>query len=252
MATAVMLALASVSLAQAPNYDAFSDSGGNIITEQHHAAATALLHDRESLEAVYSDAAKGHARAQRAWQELEANLSHAGVEVAERSTRPGCLIPVYRELAGSCRPDWSFLDFLAQDREGAARLREVIFSAFAGRARERGLKNQAILATVNGLVSAGVAATVLRGGLAANPFRGKTPQEIDRMLKEKGFEPRGPDPVSGKGGYVDPKTGRSYHIDPGGQYKKGAEEPHVDVNRPPSSDLPKRKYPLGDKVKDDD
>ena len=49
---------------------------------------------------------------------------------------------------------------------------------------------------------------------------------------------------------MDPNTGRSYHIDPGGQYKAGTEHPHVDVNRPPASDLPKRKYPLGEKLND--
>ncbi len=51
------------------------------------------------------------------------------------------------------------------------------------------------------------------------------------------------DPVGGRGGYVNPETGRSYHIDPGGTYKKGVEPPRVDVNRV-KGDLPKRKYPL--------
>ena len=75
-----------------------------------------------------------------------------------------------------------------------------------------------------------------------NPFKGKTPQEIDQGFNKKGFSPRGPDPVRGKGGYVNPRTGRSYHIDPGGTYKKGVEKPHVDVNRPKGSDLPKKKF----------
>ena len=42
-----------------------------------------------------------------------------------------------------------------------------------------------------------------------NPFKGRTAAEIDEMFKAKGFEPRGPDPLNGKGGYVNPKTGRS-------------------------------------------
>ena len=78
-----------------------------------------------------------------------------------------------------------------------------------------------------------------------DPFKGKTPQEIDIMFKKKGFEPRGLDPMSGKGGYVNPKTGRSYHIDPGGTYRRGRELPHVDVNRLRGVNLPKRKFPLG-------
>jgi RHS repeat-associated protein len=84
-----------------------------------------------------------------------------------------------------------------------------------------------------------------------NPFRGNTPEQVDDMFKSKGFEPRGPDPVSGKGGYVNPQTGRSYHIDPKPQtYRSGTEHPHVDVNRPRGYDgtLDKRKFPLGDKL----
>jgi hypothetical protein len=59
--------------------------------------------------------------------------------------------------------------------------------------------------------------------------------------KKKGFEARGPDPVKGKGGYVDPKTGRSYHIDEENSY---GEPPHVDVNRPRGykGPLEKRRY----------
>jgi RHS repeat-associated protein len=64
-----------------------------------------------------------------------------------------------------------------------------------------------------------------------NPFKGKSAQQIDRMFREKGFEAKGADPANGKGGYVNPKTGRSYYIDEGGQYKKGFEAPHVDINR---------------------
>ena len=80
--------------------------------------------------------------------------------------------------------------------------------------------------------------------LMGNPFIGKTPQQVDEMFRKKGFQPRGPNPASGKGGYVNPKTGRSYYIDPGGKYKRGIEPPHVDVNRPKGSKLPKKKYPL--------
>ena len=33
------------------------------------------------------------------------------------------------------------------------------------------------------------------------------------MFRQKDFSPRGPSPVEGQGGYVNPKTTRSYHID---------------------------------------
>jgi RHS repeat-associated protein len=66
-------------------------------------------------------------------------------------------------------------------------------------------------------------------GRRFNPFRGRTAQEIEERFLKKGFEPRGPDPVGGRGGYVNPRSGRSYHIDEANSFN---EPPHVDVNRP--------------------
>jgi hypothetical protein len=37
---------------------------------------------------------------------------------------------------------------------------------------------------------------------------GKTPAEIDKIAKEKGLIEKGPDPMGGKGSYVDPVTGK--------------------------------------------
>ena len=78
-----------------------------------------------------------------------------------------------------------------------------------------------------------------------NPFKGKTPRQIDKMFRKKGFETRGPNPLEGKGDYVNPKTGRSYHIDEKNKYN---EPSHVDVNRPKSyrGDLKKKKYFTGE------
>lgn len=77
-----------------------------------------------------------------------------------------------------------------------------------------------------------------------NPFKGKTPAEIDEMFKAKGFEPRGPDPLNGNGGYVNPKNQRSYHIDEANSF---GEPPHVDVNRLKTyqGPLEKKKYEMG-------
>jgi RHS repeat-associated protein len=100
----------------------------------------------------------------------------------------------------------------------------------------------------------GQAATAAKLGLKAskqaaktglgNPFKGKTPAQIDKMFKAKGFEPRGRDPLNGKGGYVNPKTGRSHHIDKANSF---GEAPHVDVNRLKTYDGPleKKKYFTG-------
>ena len=78
-----------------------------------------------------------------------------------------------------------------------------------------------------------------------NPFKGKTPGQIDNMFRKKGFDPRGKNPRKGKGGYVNPKTGRSYHID---RRNKSGEPPHVDVNRSKRyrGPLDKKKYFTGE------
>ena len=63
-----------------------------------------------------------------------------------------------------------------------------------------------------------------------NPFEGKSAPEIDQMFKAKGFDLEGGNPIKGYGGYVNPKTGRSYHIDPE-EFGNFREPNHVDVNR---------------------
>lgn len=79
-------------------------------------------------------------------------------------------------------------------------------------------------------------------GLGGNPFKGKAPQEIGDMLTKKGYVPKGPDPVAGQGTFLNPKTGRSVHIDANHPPPK---PPHVSVQRPRDHrDLPPREYPL--------
>ncbi len=91
-------------------------------------------------------------------------------------------------------------------------------------------------------VSGNVANIVARS-LGANPFKGKTAQEIADRLTAKGYLPRGPDPVAGKGTFVNPMTRRSYHIDASHPAPKG---PHVGVHRPRDlrGVLDPRDYPL--------
>ena len=77
----------------------------------------------------------------------------------------------------------------------------------------------------------------------SNPFKGKSVEQIDKMFRKKGFELRGPNPISGKGGYVNPRTLRSYHIDEANRFGESA---HVDVNRLRdfAGNLTKKKYPF--------
>ncbi|WP_319561731.1 RHS repeat-associated core domain-containing protein [Marispirochaeta sp.] len=79
-----------------------------------------------------------------------------------------------------------------------------------------------------------------------NPFKGKSPQEIDDFFRKSGFEIKGTDPVSGKGAYIDPSSGTKYYMDKGGLYRvpgRGliTEPPHVDIEVPGQ---PKVRSPL--------
>ncbi|GMV36463.1 MAG: hypothetical protein AMXMBFR61_09710 [Fimbriimonadales bacterium] len=94
-------------------------------------------------------------------------------------------------------------------------------------------------------VGIGVAIAGATGGEGwQSPFKGKSPRELDEMFRKKGFVVRGPDPVSGRGGYVNPRSGFSYHLDPDHGPPFG---PHVDVNYPrvPGQPRPeKRRWPM--------
>jgi uncharacterized protein RhaS with RHS repeats len=81
-------------------------------------------------------------------------------------------------------------------------------------------------------------------GLGTNPFKGKTAREVVEMLTRKGYIPKGPDPGVGRGTFVNPRTGRGYHIDASHPLPKG---PHVGVHRPrPLRDImTPRDYPMG-------
>ncbi len=93
---------------------------------------------------------------------------------------------------------------------------------------------------------------VANKGLGGNPFKGKSFEEIDKILTERGFKKVGADPGSGKGSYFHPDSGRKYYLDKGGNYREGTELPHVDVHRMRDGvnleKEGKRRYPLGDKL----
>ena len=80
-----------------------------------------------------------------------------------------------------------------------------------------------------GVAGKTISKVVSKGG-GANPFKNKTAKQIDEMFTNKGFTKSGSNPASGTGGYVNPKTGRSFHIDPK-NWGKHREPNHVDVNR---------------------
>ena len=88
-----------------------------------------------------------------------------------------------------------------------------------------------VFGVVGGVGVQGVASVLAaRKIVAGNPFKGKSAKQIDRMFRKKGFTKSGPEPSNGTGGYINPKTGRSYHIDPE-EWGNNREPNHVDVNR---------------------
>jgi hypothetical protein len=98
-------------------------------------------------------------------------------------------------------------------------------------------------AVVSGIVIVAKPVGIAAKSLGANPFKGKSAQQIGDMLENKGYVPKGKDPISGQGTYIIPKTGRGYHIDADHLDPKG---PHVGVHRPRGlrDSMKPRDYPL--------
>ena len=80
----------------------------------------------------------------------------------------------------------------------------------------------AVTAVGKGLVKTG------SKGVGINPSKGKTAQETADMFTKKGYIPKGPNPAGGQGTFVNPRSGRGYHIDANHPLPKG---PHVGVHR---------------------
>jgi RHS repeat-associated protein len=80
---------------------------------------------------------------------------------------------------------------------------------------------------INAAVNAAVNAAAESPEVKPGDVAGKTPEEIDRLAKEKGLTPKGPDPKSGEGSYVDPVTGEQRILT-----HPNANPPHAHVNDP--------------------
>ena len=61
---------------------------------------------------------------------------------------------------------------------------------------------------------------------------GKNPGEIDQLARERGLQPKGPDPKGGKGSYVDPTTGEQRIL-----CHPNCSNPHAHVNDPSGNRL---------------
>lgn len=80
------------------------------------------------------------------------------------------------------------------------------------------------------LVSSSVGeGTAAEGSPSINPgdVAGKTPAEIDSLAQNSGLVPRGPDPMNGRGAYIDPVTGEQRILS-----HPNADPPHAHVNDP--------------------
>lgn len=233
MAPGVLALWCLISLARAPQYDAFSEPDGFIRTEEQQRAAWAMLHDPEQVDALYADAAKGNVRAAHVAEQLEATLAAVGRKLADHASAPGCLAPVVRELSKECRPSWSYLDFLSQDKPGGLKLRSAVFRAFALRAHERGLENQLILSVVSGLLAITVAGAVLaEAELVGVPRPSVVDPDLNNLVQDlyKGAETKTP---IGTGSTADAirheaRTGESvggkFHTQKGQDYARALEK----------------------------
>jgi hypothetical protein len=65
------------------------------------------------------------------------------------------------------------------------------------------------------------------GNIAPSEVAGKTPAQIDARARQLGLTPRGPDPASGRGAYIDPQTGQQRILS-----HPNASPPHGHVNNP--------------------
>jgi len=69
---------------------------------------------------------------------------------------------------------------------------------------------------------------------------GKTPQQVDEYARSKGLIPKGPDPMAGRGAYVDPVTGEQRIL----CHPDGAPDGHLHVNDPSGQRLDQSGEPV--------
>jgi RHS repeat-associated protein len=80
---------------------------------------------------------------------------------------------------------------------------------------------------VGGFLVGGYLASEASPDISPSDVAGKTPEEIDQLAKDKGLNPQGPNPMSGKGSYTDPVTGKQRVL-----CHTNCDSPHAHVNNP--------------------
>lgn len=154
------------------HYDLYCDAQGHITTD---GPVLALVRRPAHLKQVYADASQRHPRAIELVREVELVIAQAGATMAERSSAPHCL--VVPELG--CLPHWPFLDELFGDSPEATRLREVFARAYETRAKQRGVENAVIAATVNLLLAHGMVEGAVERAATEGAGRGGTKLKPD-------------------------------------------------------------------------
>lgn len=224
------------------SYDLYCDPQGRFT---YDGAALALLKEPTHLRQIYQDARRGEARAGELVRELEQVFSEAGVQSANLTGAPRCLL--LPELTPDCTPNWKFFDEFLGNGPEAAHLTEVFSDAYQNRARKLGLRNEVIAATVNLLFATSVAsemaakpASMLRGIASESA----TVREVEASTSagRGGRQFRGPDPASEgphsrfradeKGvthyeTYDHPAAGQGKRVDVVGPSHGGMPTPHV-------------------------
>jgi hypothetical protein len=144
---------------------------------KHLEQVYALLHAKDST-------APDRAQAGKLFGSIEAEFKNTGVYVANQVVSLRCAAV---ELP-DCVPKWSFITELLGpgDGPGSRRLRQALADSFETTARQRGMENTLVLATVNVLLTRGmlksalgnVAAAEARAALAEHRAMVESPEEV--------------------------------------------------------------------------
>jgi hypothetical protein len=125
----------------------------------------------------------GHGQAKQLFGIIETEFAKTGAYVADRVVSLRCAAV---ELP-DCVPKWSFIDELLGpgDGPGSRRLRQALAGSFEETARQRGMENTLVLATVNVLLTRGMLKSAL-GNAATAEARATALAEHRAMVERPG------------------------------------------------------------------
>jgi hypothetical protein len=174
--------------------------------ELKHGADVLLVRRPKHLEHVYElslkqrDRGPEHVQATKLFVRIESQFRQAGVYVANQVASLRCAAVDLPD----CVPKWSFIEELLGpgDGPGALRLRQTLATSFETTARQRGLENTLVLATVNVLLTRGMMKAALGNAVTAEA-------RAALMAEQRAIAPAVPGPLAPSPGLVQALTGKN-------------------------------------------